>query len=394
MVNTGSHLAATLDEEHMAAVTWSRITEAEDIAAFRWINHFGYRGGIDVLKEEINQFNASTFDDGLAGSNFSEAFNRSIQRWASRLQNLSAFNYDVLPKLGITILIPQDCDWPRQLNDLGERRPLCLWVRGNVEALQLPMVSIVGSRDASSVGKRFTLDISHDISDKYVVVSGGAFGIDAFAHEGALAAAGKTIIVSAGGVDRAYPKANEQLFNDALNQGGAVVSESPLAASPQRHRFLARNRIIAALGSGTLVVEASFRSGALNTARHALELGREVGAVPGSIESHFSSGCHELIRNGGILVSSSQHLREMLGSIGEVNNGQGVQVDDAFAGAFKNGYDPILERVFDAVPQVRGAAVQNIARLSGLNEDDVQSALGKLLIMNRVIFRNGRWVKG
>ncbi|MFC5369858.1 DNA-processing protein DprA [Arcanobacterium bovis] len=372
-----------VDDAHRAAIVWSQIAEGGDVYANQWIEEFGYVEALARLQK--------SGDESLHNS--SPALTKRISRWRARLDCLPEFDVSVLAKLAISIVIPGDKYWPEQLNDLGMEKPLALWVRGNLRNLRLPMVSLVGSRDASSLGMRTTLEFAHDLAKDFVIVSGGAFGIDAWAHKGSLACGGRTIVVSAGGVDRSYPTSNHELFVDVLKNDGAIISESPLAAAPQRHRFLARNRIIAALGAGTIVFEASFRSGALNTARHAMEIGREVGAIPGSVESHFSAGCNELIRNGATLLTTPAHAREMIGSIGQLNLLDNAAID-CFAGAGDSSYDANTERLFDAVPVRRGAPIDSIARLAGISIEEARSILGKLLITGRVKHDQGLWMKG
>jgi DNA processing protein len=150
------------------------------------------------------------------------------------------------------------------------------------------------------------------------VVSGGAFGIDAAAHRGALGAEGVTVLVSAGGIDRPYPAGNAHLY-ERTAECGLLVSESPPGAAPHRRRFLTRNRLIAAFATGTVVVEAARRSGALNTAHHCRSLGRPLMAVPGPVTSAMSVGCHELLRNhpDATLVTEAAHVLEAVGRIGE-----------------------------------------------------------------------------
>jgi DNA processing protein len=151
----------------------------------------------------------------------------------------------------------------------------------------------------------------------WTVVSGGAYGIDAAAHQGALAVGGRTVLVSAGGVDKPYPRAHEHLFR-RVGQSGSVVSECPLGAPPARHRFLTRNRLIAAMSRGTVVVEAALKSGARGTAAAAARLSRHVMAVPGPVSSDLSTGCHDLIREGGAtLVGGTNDVLELVTPLGE-----------------------------------------------------------------------------
>ncbi|MEY4322493.1 MAG: DNA-protecting protein DprA [Actinomycetota bacterium] len=203
-----------------------------------------------------------------------------------------------------------DDDWPVQLNDLGDVAPLGLWVRGNRQALLMPAVSMVGSRTCTVYGEEVAVEMAARIAQTHIaVVSGGAFGIDAAAHRGALTVGGSTVCVLAGGVDVPYPRAHAVLFDRICNQG-LLVSESPPRTSAMKYRFLVRNRLIAAWGKATVVVEARVRSGAISTASHAGTLGRDVMAVPGLINNAAAAGCHALIRDGAILVTGAADVVE------------------------------------------------------------------------------------
>jgi DNA processing protein len=226
---------------------------------------------------------------------------RSAQRWRAD---------------GIEILIPGDTGWPRQLDDLP-LPPLVLYSRGlPLRPLLLPSVTMVGSRAASADGVRAARRWSRDLACAgYTVVSGGAFGIDAAAHEGALSA-GRTVAVLASGVDVPSPAAHADLLS-RIARSGALVSELPPGTRPARHRFLARNRLIAALTPGTVVVQAAPRSGALATARRAADLHRVVMAVPGSVDDPAHGGCHRLIRDAvAVLVRGPGDIAALLEPIG------------------------------------------------------------------------------
>ncbi|HEU5420491.1 MAG TPA: DNA-processing protein DprA, partial [Streptosporangiaceae bacterium] len=220
----------------------------------------------------------------------------AMERWQTRLPELPAPE-DVLAfrESGIRLVTPQDPEWPGQLADLGEDQPYALWLRGNADLRFncLRSVAVVGSRAATAYGAYVAAEFSASIAARGVaVVSGGAFGVDAAAHRGALSADGVTIAVLACGVDTPYPAAHAELF-DAIAAQGVLVSEWPPGRHVSRLRFLVRNRVIAALANGTVVVEAAARSGALNTARHARDLNRRLMAVPGPITSDLSAGCHQ-----------------------------------------------------------------------------------------------------
>lgn len=197
---------------------------------------------------------------------------------------------------GIRVLVPGEPEFPTQLMDLAEP-PLALWVRGplDLRTTALRSVAIVGARACTAYGERATAEIAGGVAQAgWAVVSGGAFGIDAAAHRAALAVDGPTIAVLACGVDVAYPRAHDALLY-RIADVGAVVSELPPGSLPLKHRFLARNRLIAALTRGTVVVEAARRSGAISTANRALELGRPVMCVPGPITAMASAGTNRLL---------------------------------------------------------------------------------------------------
>jgi len=205
---------------------------------------------------------------------------------------------------GAELLTPQDLDWPEQLNDLANP-PIALVVKGNVHALRTPSLAIVGTRNPTSYGARLAGDFAAGFVDReWAVVSGGAYGIDSYAHKGALIAEGVTIAVIACGVDINYPAGNARLFSE-ICESGAIVSEFLPGQRALPSRFLTRNRLIAGLSKATLVVEAAYRSGSLRTARDAAEIFRPVMAIPGAINSPTSEGCHRLIgeRSAEIVTS-------------------------------------------------------------------------------------------
>ena len=199
--------------------------------------------------------------------------------------------------LGVRVILPGDAEWPARLSDLGPRRPIALWCWGeaNVRLHSLRSVAIVGARACTRYGEFIARDWAAQLADSGIaVISGGAYGIDAAAHRGALAANGVTVCLVAGGVDVAYPRGHEGLFAEIIERG-VLVSEVPLGESVRRRRFLTRNRLIGALASATCVVEASHRSGSVSTAGHAADLNRPVLAVPGPVTSETSRGTHRLI---------------------------------------------------------------------------------------------------
>ena len=214
----------------------------------------------------------------------------------------------------VRLLTPVDTDWPMQVNDLIAP-PIALIVKGDVSALHIPSLAIVGTRNPTSYGARIAGDFAAGFVDReWGIVSGGAYGIDSFAHKGALIAEGVTVAVIASGIDVNYPAGNARLFAE-ICETGAIVTEFMPGEKALPSRFLTRNRLIAALSKATLVVEAAFRSGSLRTARDAAELFRPVMAIPGPINSPTSEGCHRLIgERAAEIVTSVADAVEFVGA--------------------------------------------------------------------------------
>jgi DNA processing protein len=221
----------------------------------------------------------------------------------------------IIDKAGGTFLLPEDLEWPTQLNDLAAM-PIGLIVKGRVECLSQRSIAIVGTRNPTPYGARIASDFAAGFVDReWLIVSGGAYGIDTHAHKGALIAEGVTIAVIASGIDINYPAGNERLFTE-IAELGAIVSEVMPGTPAFPSRFLTRNRIIAALSKSTLVVEAAFRSGSLRTARDAAELLRPVMAIPGPINSPTSEGTHRLIgERAAEIVTSVADAIELISSL-------------------------------------------------------------------------------
>jgi DNA processing protein len=242
--------------------------------------------------------NAAGQGNDLPRGKAHEGVKAAMERWRTRLPELPAPERVLaFGESGIRIVCPGDPEWPGQLADLGDDQPYALWLRGNADLRFscLRSVAIVGSRAATAYGSYVAAEFAASVAARgLAVVSGGAFGVDAAAHRGALAADGVTIAVLACGVNVPYPTAHAELF-DAIAAQGVLVSEWPPGRHVSRLRFLIRNRMIAALATGTLVVEAGQRSGAVNTARYARDLRRRLMAVPGPITSDLSAGCHQVI---------------------------------------------------------------------------------------------------
>lgn len=284
-------------------------------------------------------------------------------------------------RCGARFLIPGDQAWPRQLEGLGSVEhngqggpPLGLWVRGELAVVPLGGVAIVGSRAASSYGRSAAHALAYEVAQRgRVVISGGAFGIDAEAHRGALGAAGPTVCVLASSVDEPYPRVNAGLF-DQIAERGLVVSESPPGSHPTRPRFLARNRLIAALASATVIVEGAARSGACNTMTWTTLLNRVAMAVPGPIESSLSISPHRYIREHiAELVTNGDEIESLLAPIGQamiVDMGGPARPLDALTAA--------QSVVFEAIPRRGSCSTEELAALADLPWRETVTVLGEL----------------
>lgn len=289
---------------------------------------------------------------------------------------------------GARLLFPGLPGWPPGLNDL-ECVPFTVWARGCCAEIDWARsVAVVGSRAATSYGLHVAGEFGYDLaSSGYTVVSGAAFGIDAAAHRGALAADVPTVAVLAGGVDRPYPVAHSQLL-DQIRATGLVLSEAPPGSSPRRERFLARNRLIAALTAGTVVVEAGLRSGALSSAGHAERLGRVLAAVPGPVTSAASAGTNAWIREGrAVLVSSAAQCVELVAPVGE---GLLAPERDELALVYDD-LPEVPRRVFESLPKTRSTTVDRLAVIAGVSGQEVMAALGSLELSGHVERSTGGW---
>lgn len=321
----------------------------------------------------------------------------AIERWAVRASDADdGRDLDNIARIGGRLVIPGDREWPDALDDLGPSAPLGLWVRGHalLNTALGRAVSIVGARAASNYGTKCASDLAWDLAAAGItVVSGGAFGIDAAAHRAAIAREATTIAFMAGGVDRFYPAANAELFEQILAIG-AIVSESAPGMTPMRHRFLLRNRLIAAAAQVTVIVEAGWRSGALNTARHALELSREVAAFPGSVYSASSTGTHRLVRDHEAeLVTNSDDVIALMDS----------ESPSLFDALDENGQDSIHDPLDDldesekiclnTLSTTKALDVGTTAARAGLTVPNVLSALAALELSGAAARRDNGWVK-
>ena len=301
----------------------------------------------------------------------------ALGRWTARLGGIpSQLTLDGWERAGIRLLCPGDPGWPSQLAVLGDTSPWALWVRGSADLrfACLRSVSIVGTRAATGYGSHVCAELAAALAERgWAVVSGGAFGIDGWAHRGALSAEGITIAVLPSGLDDPYPRGHHELFQ-AVAGHGLLVSERPPGRAPTRPGFLVRNRLIAALSRGTVVVEAALRSGALNTARHARDLGRPLMAVPGPVTSTASAGCHLAIREWGAecVTGAADVLGQLSFDAGDLAGWPGGPVLP------RDELDPVSRGVLEAVPARTGWGPARIAVSAGVDFDTVMRCLGEL----------------
>ncbi|WGX98778.1 DNA-processing protein DprA [Nocardioides sp. L-11A] len=369
------------EEERLARATINLITEPGDVRCLGLTRELGGVRFLEVLREQPDlrpEFLA-------AAGRLARAHPERVLEEAARRE--------------IRFVVPGDDEWPGSLDDLagagvlharGEV-PVGLWVRGPLRLDRLgPAVAVVGSRSSTSYGDEVAGEMAAILGAAgRTVVSGAAYGVDYAAHRGAVTAEGRTVAVLACGVDRAYPVAHAAML-DHLGRHHAIVSEAPPGSAPLRVRFLARNRLIAALTDGTVVVEAALRSGALNTASWADRLHRTVMAVPGQVTSAASEGAHELVRSGGAtLVTRGEDVLELLGAPGE----HLLDVRRAPDGP-RDRLTIRARQVLDAVPVASPASAASVARVAGLGTEEVEQLLRGLALDGHVEHMPSGWRLG
>ena len=320
----------------------------------------------------------------MSHDKFGKALATRRLRWNRRMERTLNAEAHMAATCGAWLVTPADPLWPPQLNDLGPARPYGLWCRGDsrhlLDLASAPSVALVGSRDPSIYGTEATTHLAAELSRRgYTVISGGAMGIDIAAHRAALTQQGSdlpTIAFMAGGLDRLYPAQNSDALNMIVDRG-LIMSEVSVGNTPTRWRFLERNRLIAALARHTIVVEARWRSGALNTARHAMEIGRTLWAVPGQINSPNSVGTNRLLRDGlAQALTEAADILEYDAAAGfELGTEHESEWDRA---ASSSALDELTERqgrVWDDLSPRSYRAVDEIAAALGLSARDVMADL-------------------
>lgn len=371
-------------DERYARAWLSRAAEPGDRALWAFVETYGAVATMRALRagEAPERLQA------LVGSRYSE------DRTAEDLR--------VAERRGIRLVLPGDPEWPEEaLRPMAYAAgrgsgtlvpPTALWVRGTARLDEVlgRAVAMVGSRASSAYGKHVTEDLAYGLAGRgWTVISGGAYGIDAAAHTAALVAGGTTLAVLAGGLDRPYPAGNAALF-ERISDTGVLLSEWPPGCAPMRRRFLIRNRVVAGLGAGTIVVEAAARSGAHSTAARTRELGRPLMVVPGPVVSATSVGCLALLRTEGVrAVGNVAHVLEEIGRIGDDLAPAAPGHSDV-----RDDLDPAQRVVLDAVPMRRPVAPERIAVAAGMSTADVLRILPALELSDLVELTDRGWRLG
>lgn len=375
---------------------WSCVCEPSDGCAGFVREHFGL-GPLRFLSTDCAsegfQRALSFLDESVVGLSQENAelyrrhsWKEALERWHKRLAPSRLFNIcNGTYNLQIRILTPLSKLWPRGISDLGYHAPHLLYYIGSDECLQegVQKISVVGARAITPYGEHVTADITAGLCSRNVcIVSGGAYGIDAIAHKTAIVSGKSTIAILAGGLDFLYPAGNVNLLRKVTHRG-LIVSELPIGMRPHKWRFLQRNRVIAAISAATIIVEAGKRSGARNTANHALELGRLLCAVPGPVNSYRSVGCNLLLQDGfANLVTSSRDVFSLLGNL---------KLDTDYSTYKKAPLSSIATRILDALSKNLWRSVYDLSKLVGTSDRETCLGLVELEILGLVAERGNKW---
>ncbi|MFG2097385.1 DNA-processing protein DprA [Streptomyces sp. NPDC048612] len=363
------------EPQRTARAALTRILEPGDETAGRWLREMGPEALWHTLSHEDATPPAGAKPTKIAG----------LRLRAARARPTA--DLDAVAALGGRFLCPGDQEWPGQLDDLGDARPIGLWVRGtaNLRLWALRSVAVVGARACTEYGAHLATTLGSGLADRgWTVVSGAAYGVDGAAHRGALAGDGATVAVMASGVDHPYPRGHTELIGRIAEQG-LVVAELPPGDHPTRSRFIQRNRVIAALTRGTVVVEAELRSGSLVTARRAQALGRFTMGMPGPVTSALSAGVHQLLRGEAVVVTDADEVIELVGSIGELAPERQGQ------SRIRDLLDPVATLVLEALPARGSADTGRLAQEAGTPGDVTRAKLFELLSLGFVQRCGDRW---
>ncbi|MZF88920.1 DNA-processing protein DprA [Streptomyces sp. SID5643] len=360
--------------ELLARVLLTRVIEPGDETGGRWVRELG----VAEVVRRLGQGGAPL--PGASGT-----------RWAGLVARARAArprrDLEAARDAGVRFVSPGDAEWPGQLDDLGDARPLGLWVRGRpgLRMWALRSVAVVGARACTEYGAHMAATLAAGLAEQgWVVVSGGAYGVDGAAHRGALGAGGATVAVLACGVDRPYPRGHTRLISRIAEQG-LVIGELPPGDHPTPSRFILRNRVIAALTRGTVVVEAAHRSGSLVTARAAQRLGRHTMGVPGPATSGLSAGVHDLLRGEAVLVTDVADVVELVGDMGELAPDRRGPVLP------RDLLEPAARQVLAALPGRGAARPEEIARSAQTAQDDAIARLYELRALGYVERHGDGW---
>ncbi|WP_405998223.1 DNA-processing protein DprA [Streptomyces sp. NBC_00829] len=365
------------EPERIARAALTRVIEPGDEHGGRWLREFGAGGLMARLTAPDHE------DTGLTGATTRRLAGYRLRATAADPERDLA----AVTAVGGRFVCPGDQEWPTQLDDLGTARPIGLWVRGPADLRKwaLRSVAVVGARACTPYGAHMAATLGSGLAERgWVVVSGAAFGVDGSAHRGAMASGGATVAVLACGVDVVYPRGHAELIGRIAEQG-LVIGELPPGDHPTPSRFVLRNRVIAALTRGTVVVEAEYRSGSLATARSAQKLGRFTIGVPGPVTSGLSAGVHELLRGEAVLVTDADEVAELVGNIGDLAPARHGPVLP------RDLLDPVSARVLEALP-ARGTIHGDRAALAaGTTLDETIGRLYELHALGFVERQGDGW---
>ncbi|KAF3467738.1 DNA-processing protein DprA [Streptomyces sp. Tu 3180] len=362
------------DDELLARVLLTRVLEPGDETGGRWVRELGAGAVVRRLRERGGPL------PGASGKRWAGLLARAER--ADPRGDLAAAR-----EAGARFVRPGSAEWPRQLDDLGDARPLGLWVCGGADLRMwaLRSVAVVGARACTEYGAHMAATLSAGLAERgWIVVSGGAYGVDGAAHRGALGSGGATVAVLACGVDRPYPRGHTGLITRIAEQG-LVIGELPPGEHPTPSRFVLRNRVIAALTRGTVVVEAAHRSGSLVTARAARRLGRHTMGVPGPATSGLSAGVHELLRQDAVLVTDAADVVELVGDMGELAPERRGPVLP------RDLLEPAGRQVLAALPARGTARAEDVARGAQTTRDDAVARLYELRALGYVERHGDGW---
>lgn len=386
------------DSELSARVAWSVLAEPGDAVASRLIDDLGAARSLRVIlrRERFAGADRARAEADLVAREVERAYSAvglerlpgvraGFLRWHPRMAGgLLEGAFRMAQASACTLLLPGDDHWPSGFADLGDHAPLLLWCLGDPALLAdfEHSVALIGTRASSGYGVHMATELAAGLAERgWTVVSGGAYGIDAAAHRAALAAGGGTVSVMAGGLNSFYPGGNSELLARIAREG-AVVAEVAFGTPPTPFRFLARNRLIAAMSSATVVVEAGVRSGSINTANHCGKLGRPLGAVPGPVTSPTSAGCHLVLRDRpATLISSVDDIIGLAGGDGSAG------LEPLVAGD-----DPRYGRVLTALSTRSGRPLSDVAARAGMSTTETAQLLGVLLLDGAARTSDTGWV--